>query len=409
MKYLLTLVLFLFSSVSYSAINEDWMGINIRAHGFLTFGGSWITQDDRSLVGGSGGLDDYLDEFSLKWPSTLGAHTIITYKDLSFVSQVVTMGRQDWNVDVEWAYLSYNLTDNLSVRAGRMIDPYLMLSQIRHVGLAYPWPLPLFDLYGLAGQVKGVDFVYKTPLYDWDIVFNPYYLEDANENKPQYQKQGGFQLSLLKDDTIEFWFTLHQNRFNTDQVIDYFDNVLAPYFLSVGYPQNIVDDAINELKSEEYFYEDYKFNRWAVGWRYEDNDIYFMGHLSKHMPQRYQLDMLVWYVVLGYNFTPKLMPYIEYGYSKQTGDWTPYRATLSGGYGESLQDSLNANQDFTNEYARLHLEVSAIGVRYAMEPGTDLKVEWRRFNPRNGTSNFIIRPFDDNHTDMVTIAVNAVF
>jgi len=46
------------------------------------------------------------------------------------------------NVSAEWAYLGYNLSDSVTVRAGRLRLPFYMTSEYLEVGYAYPWASP---------------------------------------------------------------------------------------------------------------------------------------------------------------------------------------------------------------------------------------------------------------------------
>ncbi|THB63017.1 MAG: hypothetical protein D6B27_12980 [Gammaproteobacteria bacterium] len=417
MRAWLLTVLMLVSFPAAAIVDVDLGDTGFRLNGFITLGGAWV-DGDRKLVGSGSGLKDHLDEFSIKWPTTVGLHATYRYKDFSIVTQAVTMGRQDWDLDIEIGYLAYQPTENLTFRVGRMTDPYLMLSQIRHVGLAYPWPLPLFDLYGLGGQVKGFDIVYRRPVGDWDLVVNPYYLKDVNPNQQLYGKQLGFQASLLKDDKIEFWLTLHRNHLSrrvlkqqTEEILIPYYTYVANYYMDLGYPitPEMIDNAMESLRNNDMINRDSDFHRWAVGWRYEDDKHYFMGHLSKHLPQDYGTDLLVWYLVYGYNITPKIMPYAEYGFSKATGAMHYMKADYSDILMDYVITDINKMFDTNKELTKLDLEVSALGVRYAVEPGLDIKFEWRRFTPKNGTRNYIVEPFDTKYTDMFTFVANYVF
>ncbi|THB63019.1 MAG: hypothetical protein D6B27_12990 [Gammaproteobacteria bacterium] len=414
-------LLIVLMSVSFPAaaiVDVDLGDTGFRLNGFITLGGAW-TDGSRSLVGSGGALKDHLDEFSVKWPTTLGLHATYRYKDFSIVTQAVTMGRQDWDLDIEMGYLAYQPTENLTFRIGRMTDPYLMLSQIRHVGLAYPWPLPLFDLYGLGGKVKGFDMVYRRPVGDWDLVLNPYYLKDVDESTPLYGKQLGFQMSLLKDDKIELWLTLHRNHLPKWPVKEFVETYLVPayteiatYYMTLGYPitQEMIDNAMDSLVNSDYLNGESDFHRWAIGWRYEDDKYYFMGHLSRHIPQDAPTHMNVWYLVFGYNVTPNIMPYVEYGYSKDVGSYAQFKAEYSDLVMDFVATDVNRILKANAESVMLDLEVSALGVRYAVEPGLDVKFEWRRFNPKNGSNNALCQPyFDGKATDMITMVANYVF
>lgn len=66
-----------------------------------------------------------------------------------------------WDVDAEWAYLRYRLTDDLQVRAGRLRTPFYMYSESLDVGYSYPWARPPLDVYrSPLTAYDGVDMLY---------------------------------------------------------------------------------------------------------------------------------------------------------------------------------------------------------------------------------------------------------
>ena len=70
---------------------------------------------------------------------------------LSGVVQVIMQQRHDdtWKPQVEWANLTWHLTDDFSLRAGRVVLPVFMLTDTRKVGYAYPWVRPPVEMYSL--------------------------------------------------------------------------------------------------------------------------------------------------------------------------------------------------------------------------------------------------------------------
>lgn len=69
----------------------------------------------------------------------------------SAVVQVVAMTRSNGNFapKVEWAYLKYALTPELSVLVGRTVLPSFMASETRLVGFSNPWIRPPLETYNL--------------------------------------------------------------------------------------------------------------------------------------------------------------------------------------------------------------------------------------------------------------------
>lgn len=402
----------LISQAAFAGFSFEANGIRSEGYGFLTLGGAQLLQSDQTFYGAaSGGIKRPLDnDFDVVWPTTLGLHHILSYGDFSLVTQTVLLGRKDWEVDWEWAYLAYKPTQSFTIRAGRMVSPFLMLSQVRHVGLAYPWPLPLFDLYGLGGEVKGIDVIYRKPIGEWDMIFNPFHLEDYDDEIQQYGKVTGFQLSFLKSDRLELWFMFSEHKFNSEIWSLVINDGVYPTLLSYGYPEIYAAGIRDEMLNDPYFSKPGYFHRPAIGFRYENEDLYLMGHYAMHYGTRHAHNLICWYLVTGWNVTSKLMPYIEYGFSKNMGSHRRYHAQ-PGGYVETFGLEQSANDLIRSLYApaALNLEVSAVGMRYAYKPGFDIKAELRRFNAKHDTSNFLFRPDGRGAVDMFTVAVNMVF
>lgn len=67
--------------------------------------------------------------------------------NLTATVQVVAKGADEWNPDVDWAYLTYKVGDNGTLMAGRRVLPMYYFSEYMEVGFAYPWIRPPANLY----------------------------------------------------------------------------------------------------------------------------------------------------------------------------------------------------------------------------------------------------------------------
>jgi len=73
-----------------------------------------------------------------------------------------TNGTDTWEMNAEWAYLGYQLTDDLKLRAGRMRVPFYMYSESLDVGYSYPWVRPPLSVYrSPLTAYDGVDLTYS--------------------------------------------------------------------------------------------------------------------------------------------------------------------------------------------------------------------------------------------------------
>lgn len=70
---------------------------------------------------------------------------------ISFTSQIVrraTDNSSDWDKDLQWAYITYRLSDSWSLDAGRKRIPLYFYSEFQDVGFAYTMITPPSAMYG---------------------------------------------------------------------------------------------------------------------------------------------------------------------------------------------------------------------------------------------------------------------
>ncbi|RZL36161.1 MAG: hypothetical protein EOP35_11595 [Rubrivivax sp.] len=104
---------------------------------------------------------------SLNPDTKLGGQVNAVFGDkLSAVLQVVTQHQYDnsYKPQVEWANIKYQLSPELSVRAGRIAAPSYLLSESRFVGYSYTWARPPVEAYGVLSITSndGVDATWRS-------------------------------------------------------------------------------------------------------------------------------------------------------------------------------------------------------------------------------------------------------
>ena len=146
--------------------------------GYATFGIAHSDEDQADYTNnpltqpeGAGSSHD----LSFDVDSKFGAQLDINIAPrLSAVVQLVSESNNNnsWDGDVnkeyrpslEWANLSYRVTDNLTVRAGRIVLPFLMVSEYRKVGFANHWLRAPVEVYGQLpfSSSDGADVSYRS-------------------------------------------------------------------------------------------------------------------------------------------------------------------------------------------------------------------------------------------------------
>ncbi|EKM94801.1 hypothetical protein C211_15585 [Stutzerimonas degradans] len=144
-----------------------------RFNGFGTVGVTHLGgEDDGRSYGINGQTNDSWRGDQL---SKFGAQLSYGLTDRVGVTvQATAKAQQDeWKANLEWAYLSWQTTDQLMLRAGRLRSPVYMYSESLDVGYSYPW-LRLPDEVYSQVQVtnyEGLDAVYTVPLSYGSVTF----------------------------------------------------------------------------------------------------------------------------------------------------------------------------------------------------------------------------------------------
>ncbi|MFN4292100.1 MAG: hypothetical protein ACK4E7_14650 [Permianibacter sp.] len=91
----------------------------------------------------------YEDEWTFDPDTTFGLQANFTINDkLSATGQIVSHGSRNYDTSIQWAYLSYSLSDSWTLQAGRKRLPLFYYSDFFDVGYAMPWVRAPGDLYG---------------------------------------------------------------------------------------------------------------------------------------------------------------------------------------------------------------------------------------------------------------------
>jgi len=131
-------------------------------------------------------VSTYTEEWSMAPETLLGLQfTADVYDGLSATAQVLARGADDFNVTMEWAYLSYKVANNWTVQAGRKRLPLFYYSDFFDVGYAYVWMRPPENNYGWEiFNYNGANVLYNNSFGDWSLATNIYAgREDDKENK----------------------------------------------------------------------------------------------------------------------------------------------------------------------------------------------------------------------------------
>lgn len=128
----------------------------------------------------------YDNSWSFSPDSTLGLQFSSYFSDeFSLITQVIVNAASDSGADVDWLYLNYHITPELSVQLGRKRLPLYYYSDYYDVGYAYYWIRPPADLYTWQiTNYNGISLLYENSIGDWDSSINLYYgNEESDDNE----------------------------------------------------------------------------------------------------------------------------------------------------------------------------------------------------------------------------------
>ena len=318
--------------------------------GFLTAGLSKHDQKDTVY------LDGITDDISFDNESKFGLQiTADVSDDMQVVSQVLATGADDnFDLDVEWAYLDYTLSDTLSFRGGKVKEPVFLISDYFEVGYAYPWIRPPQEVYKVnpINTITGMEFLIQGGFAGMNVAFQPY-LGSNTEAIPGTQGAGTFNAENFFGGALQFTtasFTFQMSYLKTDVNTSGF--VPANFTTAGGLTTitfaNLAATGEAKLTSAGMSWDINYFIGYA---EYVTREI--TGTVSNLFP-----DQDAYYVTLGYRFD-KYLPHITFASSDSDTE-----VAAGGANGFSVANSVIQNS-------------MTLGMRYELNDSASIKMEYQ--------------------------------
>ena len=144
------------SEISVNGFATVALGVADDDHGFLGYDKDPDAQQD-SLVG---------LQFNFPVNEKVGATV-----------QLLSKGSNDWDSDIEWAYLSYNMDNGTTLRAGKLRLPIYSYSDYLDVGYARTFlraPQVVYEIVTFSAY-NGVDAIIPLDMNDSTLTLQPFY------------------------------------------------------------------------------------------------------------------------------------------------------------------------------------------------------------------------------------------
>lgn len=129
---------------------------DLTINGFASVKAGMTLGSDEQLYG-------YTDELDFKNESLFAVQVMSDLGEkLSVTAQLLGRGREDFDAEFEWAFISYAINDNTQINAGRLRTPFYKYSDFKDVGYAYDWARVPEAVYNLDfDNIEGIS-LYRT-------------------------------------------------------------------------------------------------------------------------------------------------------------------------------------------------------------------------------------------------------
>ncbi|MEM5534063.1 porin [Pseudoalteromonas arctica] len=361
---------------------SSYASAEVRINGFASIVGGKSLDSDSTLYG-------YDDDISFKNESKFALQlSADLHEKLTATAQIIARGEDDFDATFEWAYVTYEYSDELQFSAGKMRVPFYKYSDFLDVGYAYRWVRPPKSVYGIPfSTYEGVSVVYSSQLGDWDSTLQGFYgafdgdIDVFGTELPaELNNLGGINWSLSYD-----WFSARAAYIVADTSISSEDSGLIGLVsvLSDSGLTNTANDLITEEDKTSFVgvgfsidYENFLFDAEYTQFEVEDSIL----------PEQSQ-----YYASVGYRIDSVIV-HFTYEDNDDKHDSSRFNTI------ESIP-TLNSAVNGALEGLRAQSNVYTIGARYDFHPSAAFKIDFSRFED----------DITDTETDVVAVGVDLVF
>ncbi len=395
----------LLGSALCGAVLASGPGFAVEFDGFLTAG--FAVHNMAEFDSDANGTPDtpatYLtsieEDVSFDNDSKFGLQiTADVFEDMQAVAQVLATGAdENYDMDVEWAYLDYAVNDSFSLRGGKVKEPVYLISDYYEVGYAYPWIRPPEEVYGNnpINTIVGMEALFTKDFGGTTLIVQPY----LGSNSEAVPGTGG---AVMFDATNFYGLAIQvSSAAFTFQISSLSTDVSTVGYMTMGGPApgdfttfpptgnitviNAAAEGEAELSSIGFSFDIANFVGYA---EYVTRDI--EGSVEGLFP-----DQDGWYVTFGYR-AGKFLPHITV-------------ASVEADLKPGATPSVGANQGNTQDSITL-------GLRYEVNDSAAFKFEYKAIELddttySNGffTTDVIGAYATDDKASMLSVALDVIF
>lgn len=318
--------------------------------------------------------------------SRLGAQLdVVSGTQWSAVIQAVSEQRSDgsYRPVLEWANIKYQVTPDLSLRAGRIALPMFLAADYRKIGYAYPWirtPVEVYDAIPLSSS-DGVDASYRWNHGVFKNVTQAFY---GSTGKPLWDgatlkahginglthttgyRDASVRVSVLKAD-VDIDLARH--------LFDAYRQFGAPG-AALGQRFDVAHRRVTAL---------------SAGVNYDPGQWFAMGELGRITTSSYLGDTWTAYASAGYRFGAVTAYLVYAGVDPSSATADPGLA-LDGMAPAQAQAGAFLNGQLNELLASAAVQSTAsAGLRWDVKPGLSLTLQYDRVRPGAGSRGTLIK------------------
>ena len=400
-----------------SAFAQEAQGPSVKISGFGTGALTW-TNTNEAEFGRPNQASGAKKKPRTGVDSNLGLQADVRINDwLSFTGQGLVRrdAEDDFGAELAWAFAKFKVSDQFSIRVGRMGLPAFMISDYRNVGYANTFLRPPVEMYSQVpfNGIDGIDATWQQSFGATTVTGQLAY--GSTEGKIT----GGITAKSKKMSALSLVaehgpFTARVGRVDSTAEITGsapLAGLLAGLRAAgTGYrfPQlNLMADQLEA--------NDKKASFTSVGLGMDWNDIVVQTEYAKRKTKAYINDTSAWYVMAGYRIG-KFMPYASHANLKidsavvntvpaacpagYPAACTPTMQQLGAGVRRLPNTGVGQGEQSTN----------TIGVRWDFAGSVALKAQIDRVKPKNGSGLFAnVQPSFKGDVVVGAVALDFVF
>jgi hypothetical protein len=359
---------------------------DIQFNGFLSAGAVKGNQDDIAYA------SSVTDKVDFQFDNVLGLQPVAKINDdLSIVAQWVADGRNDYELETDWAFARYQLGDGKNIRIGRLRLASYMLSDHINVGLAYPWIRPPDEVYKQVpfDNITGLDFRWQGNLGKLDLVVQPFVGNSSpkivlidQEFTMYLNNCWGLNLTT-RNEFVELRLGFAQGKIQFSGVPAGYQQIQAGLLLA------------GDIEGAEAYNidEEDTANFAGIGINVEWNNLRTRAEFTQRRVNNVIADTQAWYGMVGYQLG-KWLPHITYSTIESTDNDERE-------YGVPALDATAKQFISEGEHSTI------LGVRYDIHPRGDVKFELQRTQTDEGINGVLNSP--DSSFNMIAIATDWTF